>query len=629
MRATIASSALGYFGFVILCLLAVAGGSAFVLSEFRVGGPAYDRIIEAKNLVGDIEPPPLYIVEAYLEANLALTEPAEFSVHRARIAALRSDYEKRYVFWGQSSLPPALKTKLLQDSHRHVADFWRELESAFLPAMQRGDVEAAAKSLVRAKASYAAHRDVIESMVKDSERFATEAEDGADASEYRFVLLMAALAVAIIAINLYVAVAVRRRVVRPLVDIAEALKRLARGDTTYSVAVGARQDEIGDLAAAYDDFKHVMAEAEATREQMREQETRLAGERRAAEEAAIAAERRLVANSIGAGLEKLSAKDLTYRISADMPQAYKKLQDDFNSAMSQMERAITDVLTGVDGIRNATHEIVEASDVMSRREEQNAANLEESAAALGEVANTVKRAANAGSDAQKIVVETRNEAEASGDVVSQAVDAIRRIEKSSQDIGKIIGVIDEIAFQTNLLALNAGVEAARAGEAGKGFAVVAQEVRALAQRAAEAAKEIKTLVATATREVEGGVELVVKTGSALERIAVKVVEINKVVSDIATGAGDQAGSLQQVSSAVSIMDQERQKNTALIEETTAATHNLEQETTDLYEAVATFKIAATRSARRAPQAPVRKSVGARTACGMAAPAARDDEWSDF
>jgi methyl-accepting chemotaxis protein len=633
MRANIATSALGYCGFVILCLLAIAAGGGALLSQFRVGGPVYDRIIEAKNLVGDIEPPPLYIVEAYLEANLAVMEPAESAAHRARLDALHQDYDKRYDFWTRSALPTSLKAKLLRDSHQQVQAFWREIDGSFALALQQGDAAAAAQSLVRAKMSFDAHRASVESMVKESESLASDSEAAAETTATGFLIALGVAAGVIVLINLYVSFAMRRHVVRPLIDIAEALKRLARGDINYAVVIGERQDEIGDLAAAYAEFKRVMTDAEVARARMREQEARAEQERRAAEEAAIAAERRLVTNSIGAGLARLSMKDLTFRIVDDLPDAYKKLQDDFNSAMAHIEKAVGDALLGVEGIRNATHEIVQAADMMSRREEQNAASLEESAAALAEVAATVKKAASAGVEAHQIVGDTKNEADASGDVVRSAVDAIRRIEKSSEDISQIVGVIDEIAFQTNLLALNAGVEAARAGEAGKGFAVVASEVRALAQRAADAAKEIKTLIAAATSEVDDGVDLVVRTGSALERIAAKVVEINRVVTDIATGATDQAASLQLVSEAVSVMDQERQKSTALIEETTAATHSLANETTELFEAMSAFKIAATRArsaSRRDDSRPgARKRAAVAIACGAVLRHAENDDWKDF
>ena len=181
-------------------------------------------------------------------------------------------------------------------------------------------------------------------------------------------------------------------------------------------------------------------------------------------------------------------------------------------------------------------------------------------------------------------------AERSGAVVDHAVRAMGAIEKSAQQVSQIIGVIDEIAFQTNLLALNAGVEAARAGDAGRGFAVVASEVRALAQRSAEAAKEIKTLISASGQQVNEGAGLVNEAGAALSTIVNQVTEINAVVSDIAASTARQAAALQDVNSAVNQMDEVTQQNAAMVEETSAASRSLAQETVGLAGLIGRFQL---------------------------------------
>ena len=181
------------------------------------------------------------------------------------------------------------------------------------------------------------------------------------------------------------------------------------------------------------------------------------------------------------------------------------------------------------------------------------------------------------------------EARVSEEVVSRAVEAMGAIEKSSDGISKIIGVIDEIAFQTNLLALNAGVEAARAGEAGRGFAVVAQEVRELAQRCASAAREIKGLISQSSSQVQTGVGLVNNAGEALEKIIVRIGEINDIVSKIASAAADQSGGLREVNTSISSMDQITQRNAAMVEETSAQTVTLSDEAQRLVAALQGFK----------------------------------------
>jgi methyl-accepting chemotaxis protein len=365
------------------------------------------------------------------------------------------------------------------------------------------------------------------------------------------------------------------------------------------------------------------------------EEARIKGEAEAQEK-----ERTMVAGSIGAGLEKLAAKDLTFRLSSDLPEAYAKLQADFNSALEQLEQAMLNVKTTTDAMAAGTQEISTASNDLSRRTEQQACSLEEAASALDEITTTVKKTAESAAHAREVVSEAKVDAEESGKVVSRAVEAMGEIEKSSEQISQIIAVIDEIAFQTNLLALNAGVEAARAGDAGRGFAVVASEVRALAQRSADAAKEIKSLISKSTTQVGQGVDLVAETGKALERIVVKVTEINTVVRDIATGAQEQASGLQQVNVAVNEMDKTTQQNAGMAEEATAASSNLAQEGDQLARLIHQFHVrggaakppasrpVATNGAGLNGHAPVPalKTVGGRN--GSAAVKV-EEEWQDF
>jgi methyl-accepting chemotaxis protein len=310
---------------------------------------------------------------------------------------------------------------------------------------------------------------------------------------------------------------------------------------------------------------------------------------------AIERERATVVNSIGVGLNKLAGKDLTYRMSTDIPEAYRTLQADFNAAIGQLEEALRNVAVNTDAIQAGTTELSKASDDLSQRTEQQAASLEETAAALDEITATVKKASEGASHAREVVVAADGDAKKSEIVVRQAVEAMDAISKSAQHISQIIGVIDEIAFQTNLLALNAGVEAARAGDAGRGFAVVASEVRALAQRSAEAAKEIKGLISASSAQVGNGVKLVAETGASLERIMAKVAEINEVVTGIAAGAKEQATGLDEVNSAINQMDQATQQNAAMVGQSKTASHSLSQETAQLSELVGQFQFGSSMS----------------------------------
>ncbi|ATC26223.1 PAS domain S-box protein [Caulobacter vibrioides] len=302
-------------------------------------------------------------------------------------------------------------------------------------------------------------------------------------------------------------------------------------------------------------------------------------------------------NQIAQALACLAANDLSYRMAAQIDARFASVRDDFNDAVAALDETIGAVASATRNVATGANEISTASDNLSRRTEQQAASLEETAAALDEITATVSRSADGAKRASVAASDARVDAAKSGEIVGEAVSAMDGIESSSNQINQIISVIDEIAFQTNLLALNAGVEAARAGEAGRGFAVVAQEVRALAQRSADAAKEIKVLIANSSTQVERGVKLVGDTGRALQSIVSKVSEIDTLISEIAQSSREQATGLGEVNVAVNQMDQVTQQNAAMVEEATAAAASLRHEADELDKLIARFHVTA-RAARR-------------------------------
>jgi methyl-accepting chemotaxis protein len=381
---------------------------------------------------------------------------------------------------------------------------------------------------------------------------------------------------------------------KPLHTLTMVMQRLVAGDYAVSIPSRGEKNEVGAMADTVQVFKDNALRARETEQELMETQGRRASEdervRINAQQVAASEAAALVVGSIGAALAKLAEKDLTYRMSSDLPEAYRKLQTDFNAAIDQLEAVMRSVNGSAKAIQSGTQEISTASDDLSRRTEQQAASLEETAAALDEITATVKKSAEGATHARQVVASADDDAKKSAVVVREAVAAMDAIAKSSQQVSQIISVIDEIAFQTNLLALNAGVEAARAGDAGRGFAVVASEVRALAQRSAEAAKEIKGLISASSIQVTTGVKLVAETGKSLESIMVQVTEINEVMSGIEAGAKEQAIGLTEVNTAINQMDQVTQQNAAMVEQSTAASHSLSQETAQLAGLIGQFKV---------------------------------------
>ncbi|MFK0331872.1 methyl-accepting chemotaxis protein [Rhizobium sp. NPDC090275] len=486
-------------------------------------------------------------------------------------------------------------------------------------------------------------RDLTTLMKKNINMRASELTDQTRSTILISLVVLTIVFAASIGMALFVS---SRGITAPIAKLRERMISLAGGDAASDVDGQDRRDEVGQMARAVSVFRdnaldrsRLENEAEANRS--------LSDQERAARDAQKArdeADTQFAVDRLGDALGRLAQGDVAYRIDTPFVAHLDALRANFNESAGNLNEALRAVGRNARGIDASANEIRSAADDLSKRTEQQAASVEETAAALEEITTTVKDATKRAEDAGNLVAQARTGAEKSGLVVRDAVVAMKEIERSSGEITNIISVIDEIAFQTNLLALNAGVEAARAGEAGKGFAVVAQEVRELAQRSAQAAKEIKALIIMSGDHVRSGVELVGNTGTALEVIVAEVQEINRHVDAIVKSAREQSIGLQEINTAVNAMDQGTQQNAAMVEQSTAASHSLARDAASLNQLLSRFNLGDEAQRPMAVAGVVREASSANssvtspartlgrkvaTAFGGRATAAVEKAWEDF
>jgi len=436
-------------------------------------------------------------------------------------------------------------------------------------------------------------------------------------SQRTLMVIIAAGAIGILVSAIFGRIIGNSGIAKPISRLTARMSELAEGENDSGIPGYTRRDELGTMAKAVEVFRSA-AIAKMEIEQAR----------------AVAEEEQThVVNLVADSLRRLAERDLTVQITEDVLPPYQRLKDDFNAATGELLSAMLQLDQSASGITTGSGEIVAASDDLSRRTERQAASLEESAAAMDQVTQSAKQSARGAEQVHKLVGVAHGDAEAGGRIVREAIVAMDTIASSSQQISQIVTLIDGIAFQTNLLALNAGVEAARAGDAGRGFAVVANEVRALAQRSADAAKDIKDLITASTRQVAGGVQLVGQTGEALERILGRVAEISALAAEISTATETQATSIQQVNVAVGEMERTTQQNAAMVEQSTAAARSLTGEADQLGRLVGRFELGEARAddvdrpvTAAARPAPARSAFHGNLALKIEEP---EGDWTDF
>lgn len=391
------------------------------------------------------------------------------------------------------------------------------------------------------------------------------------------------------------AVASRALIGRPLLALRETVKGLAENRYDRTVTETERADEIGSIARALETLRTELARAQTLRnEQEALRQAADADRGRAAALTLSIDEQTDVVTQVGDALAAVAGGDLSRRIAGPFAPVYEPLRQDFNTAVESLELAIGEIAEAADAIGAAADTLSQASGELARRTQRQAMGLERAAGSLNAVTDAMGGAAADADETRRLVGSARGEADQGGAVVSEAAETMGQIDASSRRISDIVGLIDDIAFQTNLLALNAGVEAARAGEAGRGFAVVAQEVRALAQRSAESARQIKGLIGESGASVEAGVALVERTGAALHGVAGRIAGIDAAASRIAEALRDQARDLSAVNTEVSEIERFTQENLAMVEKARVADEALAGQGARLMSLVGRFRLGAPR-----------------------------------
>ena len=620
----------------------IFGGWAYsTMVTVKINGDHYKQIVQGKDLIADILPPPEYIIESYLVTQQMLdeTDRNKLSQYVERGKQLRKDFEDRHEYWNKELPDGAIKTKLVDAAFKPAIAFYEARDNQFIPALQAGDVKKAQEILRDTMTpNYEKHHVAIEEIVplamqrnKDDE--ATAAALITSRSWQLLGLgLLITIGVSILCWNALSSDKRRVKKVAERVDqlrglcitnLGKATEALKNGDLKYNIVTGtpffenSAQDEIGQLETNINGIIRQTQGTVAAFEESRRTVLRLIDETgrlavavrdgdlqsRGEAQAFAGNYRELLENvnqlvqgvatplsEVNAIMEKVARQDLTVRVKGLYKGEYDQVKSALNQACEALEQTLSQVSSAAEQVNSAANEINSGSQSLAQGASEQASSLEEVSSSLQEMSSMIKQNAANAKEARSLTEAARLSADKGVMSMQQLSEAVNRIKQSSDATAKIVKTIDEIAFQTNLLALNAAVEAARAGDAGKGFAVVAEEVRNLAMRSAEAAKNTAELIEQSVKNAEGGVAINTEVLTNLEEINKQVNQVTEVMAEIAAASDQQAQGVEQINAAIGQMNQVTQQTAANSEESAAAAEQLSGQSEELLSLVATFQI---------------------------------------